>query len=254
MVRRKNFGVLASLALVGVCLNAPASYAVIIDGTVSTITSSADLDLDNIIYAVNLGAISGANATTDEVVGGVTFSRTGALPAGVTVSGSSTLGPSFAADLDGGGTGEDALEAVLNTLTFGTGTTGNPFPLITLDTDDGIDYRLQLLIYDAGYSNGRQFDILVDGVLVISDELVGLGDTAGVSNTMGRLYTLDFTADADETQVTFGPGGGSGIDPNPVVSGITLATTAVVPEPASVALLGLLGIALGLGRFRSRKC
>ncbi len=220
--------------------------AAVISGTTSTVTSSADLDLNNIIYAVNLGDTA---TTTDQIVGGVTFSRSGDLPAGVTLNGSSTLGPAagFEANLDGGGSGEDALEAVLNTLTFAAASSPT-LPLITLDTDNGAEYRLQLLIYDAGYSSGRQFDILVDGSLVVEDEALGLGNVMGTSNTFGRLYTLDFTADSDETQVTFGFGAAVGIDPNPVVSGITLA---IVPEPASMALCLFGMVATSLVRRRS---
>jgi len=248
MVRRKNFGVLASLALIGICLNATA-HAAIIAGATSTFTSSADLDLDNIIYAVNLG-----DSTSDQVVGGVTFSGTSSPIAGVTLNGAGTLVVPDAGltepNFDGGGASEDALEQVLRTLTFGTNL-NQPFPLFTFETVAGVEYRLQLLMYDSGASNNRNFDIIVDGVTVVTDE--PLGTPIDDDPTQGRLYTLDFVASSISTPVTFDVGSAVSADQNPVINGVTLATTRV-PEPTSIVLSGLLGIALGLGRFRSRKC
>jgi len=241
----KQVSRLASLALVGACLGVAApAHAAVISGTLVDFASSADLDLTNIVYAVNLGS------ATSQTVGGVTFD--GGSPAGFTLAGGGgSLGIPTPANLDGGGTAEDALEAVLADSTFATDNS----LAFTFDTDEGTSYRLQLLMYDTVFSvETRNFDISVDGNLVVDSDGVSLGTAVPEvdSNLRGRLYTLDFVADSDETQVTFAIGTDSPgvLDPNPIINGVTLATA--IPEPASLALclLGMIGIGLGRQRLK----
>jgi len=87
MLRLQRFLVRTSLALVIAFLNASA-YAIINDGTVSTFSSSAGLDLENILYTVNLG-----EATPDLTVNGVTFFGTANLQPGVTLDAVEVLPP-----------------------------------------------------------------------------------------------------------------------------------------------------------------
>jgi len=111
-------------------------------------------------------------------------------------------------------------------------------------------------MYDTVFSaKTRNFDILVDNVLVVDNDTAGTVDVSlGTSNpetsTMGRLYTLDFVADGDETQVAFAIGQtGTEFDPNPILNGVTLATA--IPEPASFALCLFGMVVTGLVRRRS---
>ena len=217
----------------------PAAQATLFQGATSDIFGASDLDLNNIVYAVGLG-----DDGTDRTVGGVTFINSANSPAGFTVTGGTSLNDLIAApDLDSGGSAEDALEEILRDGIFGNGTS-IPFPTFEFSgLSNGQQYRLQFLIYDTGYNvnsgldKDRNFDISIDGVLVAEDHLL----ETDPNTDRGLLYTVDFTSTGGTVTITTGAGTGDGsvIDPNPVVSALTLA---VVPEPGSLALMGLGGL------------
>jgi len=139
LMSRKLTSLACMLAIGLLCSTQVApTRAAVISGSLTDFNSSADLDLSNVIYAVNLGS------GTDQTVGSVTFS--GGSPAGFTqAGGGGSLPIPTAADLDGGGSAEDALEAVLADSTFAT----DGSLVFTFDTDKRC--RLSIATLDVRY-------------------------------------------------------------------------------------------------------
>ena len=108
----------------------------------------------------------------------------------------------------------------------------------------GTQYRLQLL-FSEGCCNNRHFDVNVESGL-LTQEIQGTAVGGAVwtnSSTQGYALSLDYTAGDSLLNIALSrrtPG-----DTNYHISGFTLERLGTVPEPASVALVGmaLLGVA-----------
>ena len=92
----------------------------------------------------------------------------------------------------------------------------------------GKSYILEILALDAATTLGRSMDVIIDGVTVINDWVVPLG------NPFNRLARIQVVADADGIDLRLGRGGAAGLDTNPAISAVTL--TEETPSPPGFAV------------------
>lgn len=232
-------GLAAVAALAGLSAEAGAQT------TVGSFAGPEDLDLSgNFLYAVDVGGNDG-NVT----VNGLTFVDDTGAP-GVTVfSEHDALEYQPATDY-GATTDDNNLEVIANSIRWTqageNAATGNgPRSDVTLDLAGlsvNTAYKLQLLFQDDP-NLARGFDVNVEGATIADN----FGSSTG-NLTSGRLVTHQFTATDDTLNIQLINAGGSFGDPNPILSAATLE---VVPEPASLGLIGLGAVGL-LARRRRR--
>lgn len=233
---------LSAIAFVA-AIAAPLESAFAVPLTV--ITSSAQLDFSgDFVYAVNFAG-SGSNT-----IGNATFTNVNAagagVPGGVTITGFNTNSVWGGASNLGATADANTLEAVMSSIVWSNGL--NP-GLINANVTAGTSYRLQLL-FSEGCCNNRHYDVKAEGVELaeIMGTAVG-GSTWLSSSTQGYALTYDFVASDSQLNIEFSrhnPG-----DTNYHISGFTLERQQVIPEPASLMLLGI-GL-LGVVATRKRK-
>ena len=262
---------LASLSLamvLGISLNAKADITW--SGGV-TLSGSSDVNTTGVLGAAyNATNLTGGGGVGDsQTVNGVTFTaaETGTAVAGVTGE-SITFnagGNNQGAFGNGGFTGDDAALGALvgggsfniTTVTLGGLTVGDDY-LIQTFTQDGRSSR------DAGqsaYSNGT--DGLTDATAVDLDSITELNSLVGDPVVrIGSFTTGTFTADATSlTFSVFGDGNGSTTTDGAAgfatgnsqasINAIQLRNVTAVPEPSSLAVIGMM--AMGLISRRRRK-
>lgn len=214
---------------------------------VSAFQNSSDLDLDGTFaYAINFGT-----GDVDTDVDGLIFNPVGD---GNTVAGVSTtpdpirtfggpLGPVTEGfwNVTPALGGDDDINTVLSSLIDAHDTSAGVDSFeVDLDAVDGQAYRLQLILNEEFFQSdaSRVFDISVDGVLVADDldpYKVAVTDSGTAEGDSAVLVSYDFvgdgTVDIEFTNETSFA----------ILSGLTLE---VVPEPASVGLLAIGGLAI----------
>ena len=208
-----------------------------------TITNPTQLDFSGeFVYAVSFGAL-GTTTVGDATFTGVT-TGSGSLnsaPVGVSATGFNTnLIWSGASNL-GSSADANGLETVMRSIMWSNGLN---LGAINAAVTTGTQYRLQLL-FSEGCCNNRHFDVNVESGL-LTQEIQGTAVGGAVwtnSSTQGYALSLDYTAGDSLLNIALSrrtPG-----DTNYHISGFTLERLGTVPEPASVALVGmaLLGVA-----------
>lgn len=251
-------GLIFGAAAIGAGPSAQAATVVSL-GNVSTFTGPGGLDLTGQFnYAINF-----SNNDPNRVVNGVTFLHDRQVIPGATLTGPNEVTPwqttpSFGATAD-----DNELEQIMADIRWAN-SGANQILRADLAVTPGSDYKLQVM-WDGNQTENRRWDILFEGLLAVdgvtSNGLQIAGDAPGAHNPNGSvLWTHSFTATDSIMSVIFdgrqGAGTGNsnngaftgGMDANPIWQALTLEQ--IIPEPASVSLLGMAG--LGLLRRRSR--
>jgi hypothetical protein len=213
--------------------------ATVYDGTLVPFHGSHELDLlGSFLYALDVGGGGGQNVL------GVGF-KASSTTAGVSVTAQNTADP-WQTPPDLSGTDDASLEDVLHSIRWSN--VGDAVPddvRVDLDVQTGQAYKLQLLFSEnywgvASHTSKRYMDVEIEGVLVV-DELEPQAAAGTPPRDAGAVYTYTLAASDDTLNVRIAAGtGGSGRDPNPLLSGLTVE---IVPGPATLGLLGL-GVAL----------
>lgn len=210
-------------------------------GTFSGGDSGEGLDLEGkFLYAVNVGGPGGFS------IGNAIFTADTATP-GLTLRAENHI-PNWGAAPNFGATANDNnLETVMHSIRWVATTLGGQGDLLSLDLEGlvpGLPHRLQLLFDERGSARG--FDVTINGILVADDFNPGL--LAGLNDpTLGAVLTYDFIADADTLSILLDGYSSPFGDHNPILQGFTLE---VIPEPTTLALLGLGALALARRRRR----
>jgi hypothetical protein len=203
-------------------------------------------------YAIDL---ANANMGGGQTIGDATFTPW-----------QSTPGATIAADSDDssvfqmGTTAADAaLKSLVDTGRWENGAADNI--TANLNVTQGRRYLLQLIFqegWNATAAGIRQFNIDVEGTRVATNfDITGVTGPqtrnmaatpqVNVPNNLGAFLRYGFTAGDDQVNVVLSHGA---VD-NPRIEALTLE---IIPEPATVAILGVLLVSCGLATRRWRHC
>jgi hypothetical protein len=200
------------------------------------ITSVNDIDLSwDIVHA---GRWTGGSGNDLDVAVGaqtVTFvQRTikdSGNPADLAIShAAGPIGGLFAGD-----TGNANFNAVLNSYAYNTSDDYNPSELVFNDLTPGLTYRVQLFVSDERGHGEHRWQLWSD-----ADTLEAGNETAEFHHYVGSFVIGEFTADATSQSIY----GHYTSDHDNKVENALNAYVLTVPEPASLALLGLGGLAM----------
>jgi hypothetical protein len=230
------------------------------DLTVSNTSSSGVVSFNAALSGATSIAVSGAgrvrlgDATADAIGGSVTIGSGSRLDGVGTINGALTLN---------GGTYLPGVGAI-GTQTIGGGLTAGAAAL-TVNTGSAFEFDLNSTLSDVINLSGRNLDLIANGsdITVRLNLLSAINPPVGDPGTIswnvftgvGNASTLDLsrlTVDSVVGNVT-----GTAFSQNQFfwsVTGGNTLTLSAVPEPSSMALVGLVGVgAAGLARRRMKK-
>ena len=217
-------------------LLASSVHATVIVGTFTGADVGEGLDFSGQFeYAVNARGPGGMT------IGDAVFTDDAA--AGVTLMAQHEILSWHAANY-GASADDDALESVMRSIRWSQSGTD----VMTIDLANlivGNDYSFQMLFAESCCTRG--FDIFAEGSMIV-DNFAPYTLQGGTNNTsIGAFVRYDFTAADSILNIAFG-GSAPFSDNNPIINAFTLENTSSVPEPTTIALLGL-----GLLALRMRK-
>ena len=223
-------------------------------GTYSGADPGEGLDFEgNFVYAIDF---ADANMGGGQTVGDATFTPWHSTPGATNVA-QNTDSSVFQA----GTTADDAaLKSVVDTGRW-AGDTNNITSDLTVQP--GRQYILQLIFQEGWNATApgiRQFNIDVEGVRLATDfditavtgaqtRNMAATPQVNVENPLGAFLRYGFTAGARDNTVNIVLSHGA-VD-NPRIEALTLE---LVPEPATLATLGVLVVSCGLATRRRRRC
>lgn len=201
---------------------------------IQQLNSAADLDLSgNIIYAVNFGN------NGSPIIGGVVFSQDQDYPAITTgvLSGETGVhwwGPSP-------GTADAGLNQLMDSLAYRYAPPSEML-INAGGLNPGTPYLLQIIVYEPE-DHGRNIDITVEGNEIVTG-FNPIVEQGGVVGQGGSVIKYDFIAGDPILNIRM-------LSHEDAV-GLSGFMLTVIPEPATVTLLGLGGLALlRRGRLRT---
>ena len=216
-------------------------------GSLSTFTDASGIDTQgNFLYALSLSdADAGSRSDNTRVIGGLDFEgASGDSVAGVSVSGTTFGG----ADKVGFSPEDGDLDTLMGTSTYGKPLT------INLDVTTGTTYKLQILLAENNFNSpgSRITEIRLekDGVVAVDDIVVSDLDplTETGDKSTGVLYSLTFVAPDEKLNIVADAVRDDGSDSAGNFSAVTLE---IIPEPATVGLVGVGGLMLLTRRRRN---
>ena len=272
MYARRRFGVvvlgLAALVLL-LSEGGRVGAAIITWGPATNITGDADVATTGTLFgALNIGFGTPPPPGVPLSVNGVPFAPVG-LAGSSTTSGNFTFttSPTFAGsnfDISGGSPYANLSSAYQTLLQSFGGTMnpgGQPFTLTIGGLTVGHKYDFEWWSND---SSADDFGFFGATEATAGNSVTLVSNTHGVEGALGQFAIGTFTADATTEVITFSPGIAGGAVPDELpavptvidalqVRDVTPAAVPAVPEPSSLALLSLGGLALvGWRRWKKR--
>jgi hypothetical protein len=227
----------AAIGLAGSAIAAPITW-----GTPAT--SSADTDVVTTGTLVN--AINAGDGTTSPTVNGVTFTGVaGSTVGGASISsGNFTLATNSGFAIHGESTFGAASGDFVNLSTsyqnllksgFWNSAAGLVYTITFSNLTVGDQYAVQFWANNSQQSTGGRNVTLTDP----NSHAVTLYENNSAAGNVGQFVTVTFTADATSEAIAM-----TGADGNNQLTAVQLRNVSVVPEPASLSLLGMAGLML----------
>lgn len=240
---------LRSVCAAAALLAASAQAAPVVFGTPTTISADTDVATTGTLErALNFGQ-SNAPAVASTTINGVTFdpfavaSGNGTTTVSLGNTSLTSTGGGFLRGSNGfgAGTGISAAYGSLLDQAFFTSSNNSNVTLTLSGLTIGNSYLVQFFVQDSrSFGAGATVTVNSGGNSATLDY-----NNTEAAGGRGQFVTGTFTADAATQAFTFVP------TSNAIINGFQLRTTAVIPEPSSLALIGVAGAAaLAVKRLR----